>query len=47
MSKLPATLACGLYDRMLPLYAGQPQPAGHFRLQASGPVRAQPLGHVL
>ncbi|HUZ74695.1 MAG TPA: ABC transporter substrate-binding protein [Stellaceae bacterium] len=28
MAKLPFTFACGLYDRMVPLYTGEVQPAG-------------------
>ncbi len=28
MPKLPLTFACGLYDRMVPLYTGEVQPAG-------------------
>ena len=28
MSKLPLTFACGLYDRMVPLYTGEVQPDG-------------------
>ena len=28
MSKLPISFACGLYDRMLPLYTGDVQPKG-------------------
>lgn len=28
MAKLPLTFACGLYDRMVPLYTGEVQPAG-------------------
>src|SRR3979490_3133185 len=27
-SDLPLTFACGLYDRMVPLYAGETRPAG-------------------
>ena len=28
MSQLPLTFACGLYDRVLPLYTGEVRPAG-------------------